>query len=79
MARTFARKGHAVLAVARREERLQALCRETAEKHQATVHCLALDITSQGAPNPSGESRPGFREGSRAHQRRRDEPVSGIS
>jgi short-subunit dehydrogenase len=50
MVRTFARKGHAVLAVARREERLQALCRETAEKHTATVQCLALDITSPSAP-----------------------------
>jgi short-subunit dehydrogenase len=50
MVRTFARNGHAVLAVARREERLLELCQEMAEKHEATVHCLALDITSQGAP-----------------------------
>jgi len=50
MVRTFARKGHAVLAVARREERLQALCREMAEEHAAPVTYLALDITSQGAP-----------------------------
>jgi short-subunit dehydrogenase len=50
LVRTFARNGHAVLAVARREERLQALCKKSAEKHEATVHCLALDITSQGAP-----------------------------
>ena len=50
LARTFSRKGHAVLAVARREERLLELCRETAEKHEAAVHCLALDITSPGAP-----------------------------
>ena len=49
MVKTFARKGHAVLAVARREERLLALCQEMAEKHQATVHYLTLDITSQGA------------------------------
>jgi short-subunit dehydrogenase len=49
MVRTFARKGYAILAVARREERLLALCQEMAEKHEATVHCLALDITSQGA------------------------------
>lgn len=47
---TFARKGHAVLAVARRKERLLVLCREMAEKHEATVHPLALDITSRGAP-----------------------------
>jgi short-subunit dehydrogenase len=50
MVRTFAREGHAVLAVARREERLLELCQEMAEKHAATVHCLALDITSPGAP-----------------------------
>jgi len=50
LAGTFARNGHAVLAIARREERLQALCRETADKHEAVVHCLAMDITSQGAP-----------------------------
>lgn len=50
LATTFARNGHAVLAVARREERLLVLCQEMAEKYEATVHCLALDITSQGAP-----------------------------
>jgi len=49
MARTFVQKGHAVLAVARREERLLALCQEMAETQKATVHCLALDITAQGA------------------------------
>jgi short-subunit dehydrogenase len=49
MVRTFTRRGHTVLAVARREERLLALCQEMAEKHAATVHCLALDITAQGA------------------------------
>ena len=49
MARTFARKGHTVLAVARREERLLALCQEITEKNEGTVHCLAIDITSQGA------------------------------
>jgi len=37
MARTFARKGHAILAVARREERLVALSQEMAEKHQGSV------------------------------------------
>ena len=49
MARTFAREGHPVLAVARREERLRELCQEMAEARAAAVHCLALDITSQGA------------------------------
>jgi short-subunit dehydrogenase len=50
MVRIFARNGHAVLAVARREERLLELCQEMAEKSVATLHCLALDITSQGGP-----------------------------
>jgi short-subunit dehydrogenase len=50
MVRTFTRKGNAVLAVARREDRLVALCQEATDKHAATVHCLALDITSPGAP-----------------------------
>jgi short-subunit dehydrogenase len=50
LVRTFARNGHAVLAVARREERLLTLCHEMAESHAATVHPLALDITSQDAP-----------------------------
>jgi short-subunit dehydrogenase len=50
MAETFARNGHAVLAVARRKERLQALCQEMRERHGATVHYLALDLTSEGAP-----------------------------
>jgi short-subunit dehydrogenase len=50
MVTTFARKGHPVLAVARREERLLALCREMAEEHAAPVACLDLDITSPGAP-----------------------------
>ena len=51
LAATFARKGHAVLAVARREQLLQALSREMAEKHQAVVHPLALDLTLQDAPS----------------------------
>ena len=50
MVRTFARKGNAVLAVARREDRLAALSQEVAKTQDATVHCLALDITSPGAP-----------------------------
>jgi short-subunit dehydrogenase len=55
LAAIFARKGHFVLAVARREERLQALSREMAETpggipRAAPVAYLALDITSQGAP-----------------------------
>ncbi len=50
LAATFARKGHPVLAVARRKERLTALSCEMAEQHAAQVHCLALDITSPGSP-----------------------------
>ena len=50
MVRTFARNGHAVLAVARREDRLLTLCQDMAEEHVATVRPLALDITSWGAP-----------------------------
>jgi short-subunit dehydrogenase len=50
MARTFARNGHTVLAVARREERLLALSQEMAELYKSTVHPLALDITAESAP-----------------------------
>ena len=50
LATTFARHGHAVLAVARREERLLGLSQEVAEKYKATVHYLVLDITSLNAP-----------------------------
>jgi short-subunit dehydrogenase len=49
LASAFARRGHPVLIVARREERLQALCQEMTEKHAAPVHCLALDLTAPGA------------------------------
>jgi uncharacterized protein len=49
MAKTFASKGHAVLAVARREKRLLELCQEMAEMHAAGVRYLALDITSHDA------------------------------
>jgi short-subunit dehydrogenase len=44
LAVTFARKGHAVLAVARRGDRLQALCDE-----MAGVHAFAQDITTPRA------------------------------
>jgi short-subunit dehydrogenase len=50
LVRTFARHGHPVLAVARREDRLQQLCREAVETRSAPVYCLALDITCEGAP-----------------------------
>ena len=50
MVKTFARHGHAVLAVARREDRLQALCREMADQQAAPVHCIALDLASRDTP-----------------------------
>lgn len=50
MAATFARHGHAVLVVARREERLLSLCQELAAEYGASANCLALDITAPGAP-----------------------------
>jgi short-subunit dehydrogenase len=51
LAAAFARKGHSVLAIARREDRLRALARELAEVPQAApVAWLALDITAPGAP-----------------------------
>jgi short-subunit dehydrogenase len=48
LARTFALNGHAVLAVARREDRLLALQQELAEQ-AAAVHPIAMDITSERA------------------------------
>lgn len=50
LARTFARNGHAVLAVARREELLFTLRQEMADRHRAIVHTLALDITLSSSP-----------------------------
>lgn len=49
LAQRFALDGHAVLAIARREELLQALSREMAQKHGAMVKPLAIDITAAGA------------------------------
>jgi short-subunit dehydrogenase len=50
LAETFAREGHNVLAVARRGQRLQALCQEIAEQCDASAHYLAIDVTSENAP-----------------------------
>lgn len=50
MVKTFAENGHAVLAVARRKERLLALCQELTETDRAAVHPLPVDITSPGGP-----------------------------
>jgi short-subunit dehydrogenase len=49
LATVFAEKGHAVLAVARREERLLELRREMAEKQVTPVCCLVMDITRKGS------------------------------
>ena len=49
LSKTFARDGHSVLAVARREAPLRSLSREMAEEHRDTVQLLALDITAAGA------------------------------
>jgi short-subunit dehydrogenase len=49
-AETFARHGHTVLAVARRESRLQALSQEMAANHDAVLHPLSLDLTVPNAP-----------------------------
>ncbi len=50
LARTFALHGHTVLVVARREDRLIAICQEMSQANAATVTCHALDITGPGAP-----------------------------
>jgi short-subunit dehydrogenase len=50
MVSIFAKNGHAVLAVARRKDRLLALYQELTEVHQAAVHFLVVDITSPGGP-----------------------------
>jgi uncharacterized protein len=50
LVQTFARHGHPVLTVARREDRLLALAQETAAHGHAAVYPLVLDITAEGAP-----------------------------
>lgn len=50
LAVTFARHGHAVLLVARREARLHSLCQVLNEKYGAISTCLPLDITAPDAP-----------------------------
>ena len=46
---TFARNGHAVLAIARREDRLKELSQKLAVENHATVHPFPLDITADNA------------------------------
>ncbi len=50
LAAKFARNGHAVLALARRKERLLEFSREMAAIDAADVSFLALDITAPAAP-----------------------------
>lgn len=46
---TFARNGHVVLAIARREDRLKELSQKLAEDYNAIVHPFPLDITANNA------------------------------
>ena len=45
----FARNGHAVLAIARREDRLKELSQKLAKENNAIVHPFPMDITTQDA------------------------------
>lgn len=49
LARALARRGDAVLAVARRGERLEALAAEARADGHAPIHTLALDLAAEGA------------------------------
>lgn len=49
LARALVRRGDAVLAVARRAERLEALAAETLAAGHAPLHTLALDLAADGA------------------------------
>lgn len=50
LARQLAERGHPVLAVARRVERLQELASRAAAGGHAPVHAMALDVTAADAP-----------------------------
>jgi uncharacterized protein len=50
LARQLAERGHPVLAVARRADRLEALAAAAAVAGHAPIHSLALDVTAAGAP-----------------------------
>jgi uncharacterized protein len=50
LARQLAERGHPVLAVARRAERLQELAARAAAAGHAAVHVMALDVTAPDAP-----------------------------
>jgi short-subunit dehydrogenase len=49
LARTFARNGHALMLVARREQRLQALADEIAAQGYQRPHCLPIDLEQRDA------------------------------
>ena len=49
LARQLAERGHPVLAVARRAERLEALAARAASAGHAAVHVMALDVTAPDA------------------------------
>jgi short-subunit dehydrogenase len=49
LARALVRRGDAVLAVARRADRLEALAAEALEAGRAPLHTLALDLAAEGA------------------------------
>jgi uncharacterized protein len=49
LARTFARNGHALMLVARREQRLQALADEIAAQGHPRPHCQPIDLEQRDA------------------------------
>src|SRR5690242_5589659 len=49
IARELARRGHSVLAVARRAERLEALAAEARSAGWAEIHAFPHDVTAAGA------------------------------
>lgn len=56
IARLLSARGRAVLAVARRGERLEALARKAKEQGHAAIHPLAVDVASEEGPARVGEA-----------------------
>ena len=50
LAHRFAAEGHALVLVARREERLRTLAAAVAKAHGVKAHVVAMDVTEPGAP-----------------------------